>query len=226
MSNLYRNPGWRQSATDRWNGAKLSRQSIRQYASILSKIGGCAEMTKLRSALAVAAFAIAASSIGSVAAADDGVSDFVNTYQCSLGGLITKIIAHHSKPGEKGRFVVISSPGPGANYVQCIFDSANRDGLCEAASGWWNNPAVKPHFSPAQLTALARLGFSTDGGHGNFRQQMQFPPAGPDPDAVAGLMLRALSEGYGARKDMQIEVAAPFALRHGFLPQKRCALIS
>ena len=83
-----------------------------------------------------------------------------------------------------------------------------------------------PHFSSAQLAALARLGFSTDGSHGNFQQRMHFPPEGPDPDALAGLMLRALYEGYGAHKDMPIEVQAPFALRHGFLPAKRCALIS
>jgi len=47
-----------------------------------------------------------------------------------------------------------------------------------------------------------------------------------DPNALADLMLSALYEGYGARKDMAIEVVAPFALRHGYLPRQRCALIS
>ena len=150
----------------------------------------------------------------------------MNTYQCSLADLIGKIVAHRNKPGEKGRFIVLASAGPAANYVQCAFDDANRRGLCEAASGWWNDHATKPHFSPAQLAALARLGFSTDGSRGNFQQQMHFPPDGPEPYALAEMMLRALYEGYGARKDMQIKVVAPFALEHGYLPAKRCALIS
>ena len=175
--------------------------------------------------VAVAA-AFVVSHAASAAAGDDDLADFVNTYQCSLAGLIERIAVYHSKPGENGRFIVLSSPGTTASYVQCDFAADNREGLCEAASGWWNEPATKPHFSAAQLAALARLGFSTDGSHGNFAQQMHFPPTGPDPDALAGLMLRALHEGYGARKDMAIEVQAPFALRHGFLPQKRCALIS
>jgi len=182
-------------------------------------------MVTWRGALTIAAFIIVSDTV-CVAAADDGLSDFVNTYQCSLSDLIARIAAHHGKPGEKGRFVVISSPGQAASYVQCAFDRENREGLCEAASGWWNDPGTKPHFSPVQLTALARLGFSTDGMHGNFQQQMHFPPEGLDPNALADLMLSALYEGYGARKDMAIEVVAPFALRHGYLPRQRCALIS
>jgi hypothetical protein len=159
-------------------------------------------------------------------AADDSLSDFVNTYQCSLAGLIAKIVAHPGKPDDQDRFIVLALPGPSASYVQCALDNAGREGLCEASSGWWNNPSERPHFGAAQLAALARLGFSTNGSRGNFQQHMRFPPTGPDPDGLAELMLRALYEGYDARKDMQIEVVAPFALRHGFLPQKRCALIS
>jgi hypothetical protein len=160
------------------------------------------------------------------ASADNGLDDFVAAYQCSLAGLIAKIHAHHSKPGEKGRFVVLALPGPLASYVQCAFDRRDHEGLCEASSGWWNNPPERPHFTPAELSALAQLGFSTDGSHGNFQRQMQFSSDGPDPYALAGLMLSALYEGHGARKDMQIEVVAPFALRHGFLPRQRCVPIS
>ncbi len=179
-----------------------------------------------RSALAVAV-AIIVFDAGSVAAADDGLSDFVGTYQCSLADLIARIEAHHNKPDdEQDRFIVLSLPGPIASYVQCAFGHRDREGLCEASSGWWNNPREKPQFGSAEIAALARLGFSTNGSHGNFQQQMHFPPGGPEPYALAGLMLSALYEGYGARKEMPIEVVAPFALRHGFLPRQRCALIS
>jgi hypothetical protein len=161
----------------------------------------------------------------SVAAADDGLDDFVATYQCSLAGLIEKIHAHHSKPSEKGRFVVLALPVQTGSYVQCAFDRRDHEGLCEASSGWWD-PRYKPHFTSAQLAALTQLGFSTKVSRGNFPQQMHFPADGPDPYALANLLLSALYEGYGARKEMRIEVVAPFALRHGFLPQQRCAPIS
>ena len=161
----------------------------------------------------------------SAAAADDGLDDFVATYQCSLAGLIAKIHAHN-QPNDQDRFIVLALPGPTAAYVQCAFGNKDREGLCEASSGWWNNSWEKPHFASAQLAALTQLGFSTDGSHGNFKQQMHFPADGPEPYALAGLMLSALYEGYGARKEMRIEVVAPFALRHGFLPQQRCVPIS
>src|ERR1700679_3628638 len=150
-------------------------------------------------------------------AADTTLDDFVATYQCSLAGLITKIHVH-SQPEDQDRFIVLALPKPIAAYVQCAFGNKDREGLCEASSGWWNNSWEKPHFAPAQLAALAQLGFSTKVSRGNFKQQMHFPADGPDPYALANLMLSALYEGYGARKEMQIEVVAPFALRHGFLP--------
>jgi hypothetical protein len=182
-------------------------------------------MAKWRRALAFAV-AMIGFHADSVAASEGGLSDFVNTYQCSLAALIAKILANPNKADTQDRFIILSLPGPIAAYVQCGFDTDDREGTCEASSGHWNNPWEQPHFSPAQLAALARLGFSTDGSQENFRQHMHFPAGGPDPAALAGLMLRALYEGYGAHKDMPIEVEAPFALRHGFLPQRRCALIS
>lgn len=174
----------------------------------------------------VPSLAVAMSLFATAAAAEDGADDFVATYQCSLAGLIAKIHATHNKADEQDRFVVLALPGSTARYVQCAFDWRDREGLCEASSGWWNNAPEKPHFSSIQLEALTRLGFSTDGSHGNFQKPLKFPPGAFEPYALADLMLRALYEGYGARKEMAIEVEAPFALRHGFLPQQRCVPIS
>jgi hypothetical protein len=174
--------------------------------------------------LALVVATIVLASVSAVAA-DDGLDDFVATYQCSLAGLIAKIHAH-SQPEDQDRFIVLSLPGPIAAYVQCAFEYKDREGLCEVSSGWWNNSWEKPHFNSAQLTALAQLGFSTNVKKGNFPKPMNFPADGPDPYALASLMLSALYEGYGARKEMQIEVEAPFALRHGFLPRQRCVPIS
>ena len=160
----------------------------------------------------------------SAVAADDGLDDFVATYQCSLAGLIEKIHVH-KLPEDQDRFITLSLPGPTAAYVQCAFEKKDREGLCEASSGWWNNSWERPHFSPIQLSALARLGFSTNGGHGNFQKFMHFSADGPDPYLLATLLLSALHEGYGAQKEMRIEVVAPFALRHGYLPKQRCVPI-
>src|SRR5580704_9040450 len=158
--------------------------------------------------LALVAATIVLESVPAVAA-DDGLDDFVATYQCSLAGLIEKIHAHHSKPGEKGRFVVLALPVQTGSYVQCAFDRRDHEGLCEASSGWWDL-RYKPQFTSAQLAALTQLGFSTDVKKGNFPKPMNFPSEGPDAYALASLMLSALYEGYGARKEMQIEVEAPF----------------
>ena len=174
--------------------------------------------------LAIAA-AMAIIANASAGAGDDGLNAFLATYQCSLAGLIAKIHAHN-QPNDRDRFITISLPGPTAAYVQCAFDRHDREALCEASSGWWNNPWEKPHFSSDEVRALAQLGFSTDGSHGNFQKRLHFPPGGPDPYTLARMMLSALQEGYGGRKEMPVEVVAPFALRHGYLRRQRCALIS
>jgi hypothetical protein len=181
-------------------------------------------MMKWFGALAMAV-AMVLSGAGSTMAADDGVSAFVATYQCSLSGLIAKILAR-DKREERDRFIILSLPGPKANYVQCAFDDRDREGLCEASSGYFNNSWEKPHFTAIQLGALQKLGFSTADSHENFQKYLHFSSDGPEPGGLAELMLRALYEGYGARKEMAIDVEAPFALRHGFLPRQHCALIS
>jgi len=191
--------------------------------SFIATIGAGGEMAGWRRALAILV-AILACHAASATGNDNSRENFLTAYQCSLSGLIAKILAE-KKPDEQDRFVTLSLPGPTAAYVQCAFDNDVRNGLCEASSGWWNNAWEKPHFRADQLAALSRLGFSTDGAHGNFQDKMKYPPGGPDPFTLARLMLSALYEGYGAQKFMPIEVVAPFALRHGYLPQKPCAPI-
>ena len=90
-------------------------------------------MAKWRGALAVMVSFIV-SGVGSVATADGGLSDFVNTYQCSLAGLIAKIVANPHKSDTQDRFIILSLPGPIAAYVQCAFDTDDREGICEASS--------------------------------------------------------------------------------------------
>jgi hypothetical protein len=181
-------------------------------------------MIKWLAAMAIALASVMAG-ITSTMADADGLSEFVETYQCSLSGLIGKIL-DRDKRQEHGRFIILGVRDSGADYVQCHFGERDREALCEASSGWWNKHGPQPQFTSIQLDALPKLGFSTDGSHGNFQDHLHFSSDGPEPDEVARLMLKAVYQGYGARNGMPIEVTAPFALRHGFLPRQRCMAIS
>lgn len=181
-------------------------------------------MTKWLAAMAITLATIMAG-VTSTMADTDGLADFVETYQCSLSGLIGKIL-DHDKRHERNRFIVLSLPGPTARYIQFAFGDLDRQALCEASSGRWNKPQENPHVTPIELHALQGLGFSIDGAHGNYQKHLHFSSDGPEPDELARLMLSTLYQGYGARKAMLIEIVAPFALRDGFLPRQRCMAIS
>ncbi len=159
-------------------------------------------------------------------APDTGLSDFLETYQCPVARLIGRI---HSLPEKKypdDRYIILAPVGAGSSYVQCLMgDHDDSQALCEVASGWWAKGDA-PHFVPGALDAIARLGFSTNGSHGNYQQHLHFA-SGPNPDTLARLMLTALHDAYGADKSMSIEVQAPYLLRgSGVLRKNRCIPIS
>ena len=106
-------------------------------------------MAKCFGAMAIALAAML-TGVGSTMATDDGVSGFVATYQCSLSGLIAKILAR-DKREERDRFIILSLPGRGASYVQCAFGERDREGLCEASSGYFNIPGRSPISPPFSL---------------------------------------------------------------------------
>lgn len=157
--------------------------------------------------------------------ADDDLSAFLSTYQCAVADMILRIHAHPHPKDYQDRFIILSQMTNRSDYVQCAFDHEDRQALCEAASGFYAARGEAPHLEPGARQVLARLGFSTDGSHGNFQQQLHFQ-SGADPDAIARLMLTALYGGYGARKGDAIEVVAPYVTRHGVLPKNNCVPVS
>lgn len=154
----------------------------------------------------------------------DDLSRFLATYECSASLVIAQIHAH-AHPEGMHRYIILNATGRRSSYVQCLFFDRDRQMLCEAASGWWAAPKDRPRFDPGEKQALAALGFSMDDSHGNFQRSLHFR-AGPDPVAIAQLMLTALYRGYGARAGDDIQVQAPFAEPDGLLARKRCASTS
>jgi hypothetical protein len=151
----------------------------------------------------------------------DDRDTFVSTYQCSIVDVLGRIRAHK---GGKDRYLILAGRDNPAGYVQCLFHDEDQGLYCEAASGWWENVDHHPslHFSPDQMAMLAKLGFSTDGSHGNFKQDGR----ARDDEKIADLMLTALYSIYDARLSTQIEIHAPYVVQKGILKKSHCTPIS
>ncbi len=160
-----------------------------------------------------------------VVAADDGLEDFVTTYECSLANVIAKIHAHPGKPGDNVRFVALTLPSPEVGFVRCIFEPGDYRVVCEGTSDPWGKRQPL-RFNSAQTWALEQLGYQVFDTAGVFRKELSFPGENFEPNALADLMLRSLYDGYGARTGMTVEIATTFALRNAVLPQQRCVPIS
>jgi hypothetical protein len=160
-----------------------------------------------------------------VPAPADDRDTFVYTFECSVVELLNRIHPHPHMKAVDHRFLVLAPKDRGASYVQCAFDGDDRDLMCEAASGFYDKRGRRAHFSQARRQALARLGFSTDGSHGNFQRLFNIRNTDMHRE-VADLLLGALFDGYGVRMNETIEVVAPFALKHGMLSRDRCVPVS
>ena len=178
----------------------------------------------LAAGIALPTSTIAKTSLAARVPADDRAT-FVYAFECSVVELLDRIHRHADLQATDSRFLILAPLDRGDSYVQCAFDDDDRYMMCEAASGFYAAPGDAPVFSPAQRQALARLGFSADGSHGNFQHYFRLRDTDPFLQ-VADMLLNALYDGYGVRMDEAIEVVAPFALNHGVLSRDRCAPVS
>ena len=136
-------------------------------------------------------------------------------YRCPVVDRLDRIYDHPKPTDFLDRFLAVTLTGHPHGYVQCI-SMANRTRiLCEASSGYYYNKdgAPRTFYLPRDaITALGKLGFSTDNSKGNFRYEAGIG-APPDLNAIADLMLTALHDAYGARAGGTLQFNAPFA--HG-----------
>jgi hypothetical protein len=112
-------------------------------------------------------------------------------------------------------FLAVTLDSHPHGYVQCMFVASRTRLLCEASSGYYYNRSGAPrtfYLSTEAISALARLGFSTDDSAGNFRYEAAVGSP-PDLNAIADLILAALHDGYGAHADSRLSFNAPFAPR-------------
>ncbi len=138
-------------------------------------------------------------------------------YRCEVVGRLEQIYHHVRDDGDQSsyrdRFLAVSVPARSQSYVQCMFIESRSKVVCEASSGFHATKSDEPrtHWLPAEaVSALARLGFSTDDSAGNF-QRISDVTSPPDFNALADLILAALHNAYGARAHISLLFNAPFA---------------
>ena len=99
-------------------------------------------------------------------------------------------------PIEKTRDGVLTV-SDGNMFVQCLASHSLPVWRCEAA-GLEGQPWLRHVLTPERQDRLIALGFKPDPSFGNFVADRPRPTA---PEALADLILRALTEGYGVRPD-------------------------
>ncbi|HEY3638748.1 MAG TPA: hypothetical protein VGK90_11405 [Rhizomicrobium sp.] len=166
-------------------------------------------------------------SIARATAPSADIDTFESTYHCAVTASIARIHAH-PHPEQMYRYLVLENAVT-HRYVQCLFFDSDRQMLCEAWSGWWEQKNSGPKFrsplAPEQLAALSKLGFSMDVSHGNFQRRFRFGGV-PDYEGVADLMLRALYSGYNTTLATGVRGEGPYAMRKTLLSKNSCIPIS
>lgn len=161
---------------------------------------------------------------GAAKAQPSSLREFLVQYRCPVVDRLDRIYEAGDHASHRDRFLALTVPEHPHGYVQCIFFERRTKMLCEASSGF---PYSKPgtartmRLSAEAISALGRLGFSTDDSAGNF--SIEFDVANPpDFNAIADFMLKALYDGYGARAETKLKFNAPFARR----PTTKCIPVS
>jgi hypothetical protein len=142
----------------------------------------------------------------------DTFHDLLVEYRCAVIDRLQQIYAAADSSHPQNWFLIVYFAAQPNDYVQCVFDPKTSM-FCEAASGFYDNVATQPRtrwLSKEAVTALGRLGFSTDDTADNFR--IGFDVAAPPGfDSIADFILKALHDGFGARANDALEFNAPLA---------------
>lgn len=165
-------------------------------------------MRHRRSTKAVVVLSSALSVSAAHAQDADQLRAFLASYHCEIVGRLGQI---HASTDKKARYIVLSDMSQPEHYVQCLFIEGDRRMLCEVASGFYRAKQGEDRVklvSPQGLSALERLGFSTDDSEGNF-QAFASTATTAELSAVADLMLTALYRGYGKRQPPRLKINAP-----------------
>lgn len=134
-------------------------------------------------------------------------------YHCPLTDLLRQVYEVASPFQERDRYLALTAPLIGNNYVQCMFAKNRTKLYCEASSGYYEKAMDRPrgHFpSEVTMAAFEKLGFKTGNEEKNYPYERDFKGV-PDFGEIAALMLNAMHDGFGARAETRLTVNAPFA---------------
>jgi len=134
-------------------------------------------------------------------------------YHCPLTDLLRQVYEAPSPFQKLDRYLALTAPLIHKNYIQCMFAENRTKLYCEASSGYYDEAMGKPRrVFPSEETkaAFAKLGFKTGNDEKNFPFERDFKGV-PDFGEIAGLMLDAMHDCFGARAGTRLTVHAPFA---------------
>lgn len=169
--------------------------------------------------------AMMAFALASGARAESARDAFVELYHCPVTRLVEAIHQSGDPKKENNRYIILNPGGAEQDYVQCAFFDSDRKMHCEAASYfYWKSP--RPYLPQASIAALAKLGFSTDGSHGNYVRELASGEEGQRA-RIVDMLLDALYDAYGMRSSERLAVQAPMLFaRERYVRKSRCAPIA
>lgn len=135
---------------------------------------------------------------GQAAEMASGLQEFLATYRCGVVEALESIHARGDRLAQDERFAVLQSRTTRQHYVQCRFTDNDTAMFCEAASGYYGPKELRFQLAPAEISALKRLGFTTDVMRGNFHRIIDTKTT-RDFSKAADIILSTFYEVYGVR---------------------------
>jgi hypothetical protein len=156
----------------------------------------------------VAAFGLAAL-IPTAVAEEAGLATFRAGNYCRILAYLQAIYRYPI--GTINRYVIADLPGRPETYVQCWIAPDRRRILCEAASGRFLRP-IEQLVPAEKLPLVAALGYGTDPGRDNFRQEHDLHSP-RELEHYAELYIRSFVLLYGASPETVVRLEAPLVRR-------------
>ena len=145
------------------------------------------------------------------AQADDSLRDLLATRRCAVSALLRATYAQARALPEDQRFFIIRVQKKLDAYVRCRFADRAPKVACEASPAYYeegNDHPLYVFLPPERIAALAKLGFAP-----GPAANLIYTGDKLDFDAIAGLMLTALHDGFGVRAETALDETAPLTNR-------------